>query len=415
MNRTILDLNGVDRTATGVTSVNGRYGSVTIGSADVTGALGFTPYSAANPSGYISANQTITLSGDASGSGATGITVTLASVGTAGTYQSVTTDAKGRVTAGGSLSSSNVTTALGFTPVNAAGGTLSAGTLAGASTNTGTLTGGTLFPAVLLAGNTTVDVTVTNTTDTGGNALITYAVGGSTSGQIAQRITVKSGYVQLSDSALTAPNLAGAEAIDLQLDRNAGTQVASGNRAYAIGAQNTASGTRAGALGYGCTASGQGSIVMGQSATDNGVAATHAFSGGYLGQAITQQIGGISGAGTAIRLTSDGNAAGAANVMNLPTNTLTGMLLMVIARNVANGDMAMWQQTLCYGRGGTATINLLSPGTLAMLPDFFNPTLATATLTVAADSTNSGVNITVTPPAGVTVHCAAAPVGAQVS
>lgn len=66
---------------------------------------------------YLTGNQTITVSGDASGSGATAISLTLASVGTAGTYTKVTTDAKGRVTSGGSLASSDVTSALGYTPV----------------------------------------------------------------------------------------------------------------------------------------------------------------------------------------------------------------------------------------------------------------------------------------------------------
>lgn len=59
---------------------------------------------------YLTGNQTISLSGDASGSGATAITVTLASVGTAGTYTKVTTDAKGRVTAGTTLSAADIPT-----------------------------------------------------------------------------------------------------------------------------------------------------------------------------------------------------------------------------------------------------------------------------------------------------------------
>jgi hypothetical protein len=58
---------------------------------------------------YLTANQTITVSGDATGSGTTSIALTLASTGvTAGTYKSVTVDAKGRVTAG-----SNFTTLAG--------------------------------------------------------------------------------------------------------------------------------------------------------------------------------------------------------------------------------------------------------------------------------------------------------------
>ena len=50
---------------------------------------------------YLTGNQTVTLSGDATGAGTTSIAVTLANSGVgAGTYKSVTVDAKGRVTAG---------------------------------------------------------------------------------------------------------------------------------------------------------------------------------------------------------------------------------------------------------------------------------------------------------------------------
>lgn len=60
--------------------------------------------------GYITGNQSITVSGDASGSGTTSITLTLASVGTSGTYTKVTTDSKGRVTSGTTLSASDIPT-----------------------------------------------------------------------------------------------------------------------------------------------------------------------------------------------------------------------------------------------------------------------------------------------------------------
>jgi hypothetical protein len=59
---------------------------------------------------YLTANQSITVSGDASGSGTTSISLTLGSVGTAGTYTKVTTDAKGRVTTGTTLAATDIPT-----------------------------------------------------------------------------------------------------------------------------------------------------------------------------------------------------------------------------------------------------------------------------------------------------------------
>jgi len=59
---------------------------------------------------YLTGNQSISVTGDASGTGTTSITLTLASVGTAGTYTKVTTDAKGRVTSGTTLSASDIPT-----------------------------------------------------------------------------------------------------------------------------------------------------------------------------------------------------------------------------------------------------------------------------------------------------------------
>lgn len=61
--------------------------------------------------GYLTTNQSITVSGDATGTGATAITLTLANSGvTAGTYAKVTVDSKGRVTVGASLAASDIPT-----------------------------------------------------------------------------------------------------------------------------------------------------------------------------------------------------------------------------------------------------------------------------------------------------------------
>jgi hypothetical protein len=92
-------------------------GTVSLGS----GATATTPATATNNTSvattafvkaqnYLTGNQGITVSGDASGSGATAIALTLAGVGTAGTYTKVTTDAKGRVTAGTTLAVADIPT-----------------------------------------------------------------------------------------------------------------------------------------------------------------------------------------------------------------------------------------------------------------------------------------------------------------
>jgi hypothetical protein len=78
-----------------------------ITSGQVTTALGFTPYNATNPNGYTSNTGTVT---SVSGTGTvSGLTLT------------GTVTGSGNLTLGGTLSltSTNVTTALGFTPYNA--------------------------------------------------------------------------------------------------------------------------------------------------------------------------------------------------------------------------------------------------------------------------------------------------------
>lgn len=83
--------------------------------AGLSGTTGFLKKTAANTwaldtSSFLTGNQTITVSGDASGSGTTSISLTLANTGVAAnTYRSVTVDAKGRVTAG-----TNPTTLAGY-------------------------------------------------------------------------------------------------------------------------------------------------------------------------------------------------------------------------------------------------------------------------------------------------------------
>lgn len=63
-------------------------------------------------------NKTLTFTGDVTGSGTSNIAMTLANVGTAGSYSKITTDSKGRVTSGRDLTNSEIISYLGFVPAN---------------------------------------------------------------------------------------------------------------------------------------------------------------------------------------------------------------------------------------------------------------------------------------------------------
>ena len=83
--------------------------------AAIAGTSGLLKKTAANTWGldtstYLTGNQSISVTGDATGSGTTAITLTLATVAVAGTYPKVTVNAKGLVTSGTNLIASDIPT-----------------------------------------------------------------------------------------------------------------------------------------------------------------------------------------------------------------------------------------------------------------------------------------------------------------
>ena len=103
----------------------------------------------------------VSLSGDATITNA-GV-LSLKAIGTAGTYSKVTTDAQGRVTSATNIGSSDVTTALGYTPVNKAGDTMSGALAMGGNNITGTGSIGMNAGKTLLLGSydNTTEATLT--------------------------------------------------------------------------------------------------------------------------------------------------------------------------------------------------------------------------------------------------------------
>ncbi len=89
----------ITHTNSGVTA--GTYNNVTVNA--------FGHVTAGSNTSYLTGNQNISVTGDATGSGATGIALTLANSGvTAGTYTKITVDAKGRATAGAAATTSDI-------------------------------------------------------------------------------------------------------------------------------------------------------------------------------------------------------------------------------------------------------------------------------------------------------------------
>ena len=110
-------------------SVTGPYNNLQLANSGAPNGSGFNTFSvnsqglitAASTVAYLTQNQTINVNGDVTGSGTTNLTLNLATTGVvAGTYTKLTVNAKGLVTSASALASSDITSILGYTPLNSA-------------------------------------------------------------------------------------------------------------------------------------------------------------------------------------------------------------------------------------------------------------------------------------------------------
>ena len=249
----------------------------------------------------------------------------------------------------------------------------------------------------------------------GGNGVLQ---GTSNTNMVVQPNGTGSLLAQVPDSTTTGGNSRGANAVDLQTVRTAATQVASGAGAVVAGGQsNTASGNYslvagsgstasaiyAAAIGRGNVASGLQSLATGQQASAHSLIGARVHASSDIAAVGDAQMGdyamqGRSTGGAAVRLTADGAAAGSTNVINLSIKTASSGVLHITGIDTTTWNSCSWAIPLKMGCAATAGTMALVAGTI----DFANVVGAVGAsgnlTTLAADTTNRGVNITLTPP-----------------
>lgn len=209
---------------------------------------------------------------------------------------------------------------------------------------------------------------------------------------------------QTPDGTATGGNKRGASAVDLTLSRGAAINVASGTNSVAIGGQSlTASGNYSTAVGgTSSTAVGAYSVVAGNAAYAQYGAFAFA-SGGFSAQGDAQLtahvLRGTSSTGTPALLTADGAAPSSGNILNTGTRTMIAM--------------AFRATVICKVTGASVLANYWEYAGLIFLPNVGTPSLRhsallasytadypAASVTITADTTNRGLQITGSQSAG---------------
>lgn len=229
----------------------------------------------------------------------------------------------------------------------------------------------------------------------------------------------------IPDNGTGGGNKRGANAIDLQLERNVNSQVpngarsatlgsrntasntaaiaigntntASGVAATAIGGSNTASGTSSTALGSLCTASGPQSFATGQQSSTFLLYGRHAHSSQQTSTLGDQQISRFvlkksTTDATSTRVTADGGAASAVNQVVLQnTNAFTFTGMIIGKQQATSTNVGSWKIEGVIYRAANAASTTLVASTVTVISNaatFGTPVLS-------ADTTNGALAINV--------------------
>lgn len=238
--------------------------------------------------------------------------------------------------------------------------------------------------------------------------------------------------LHIADAAISGGNKRGGGAIDLQLERSAATQVASGLYAIAIGRRNTASGAQAIAIGNTNSVTGAGSMALGAS---NTVSGQNAYASGFnhsvtavaasaIGSsAMSNRIGMLAHAagvfsnpgeaqreeyvlrartlsGATFDLTVDGNTPNANNTIAIETDSTYAFWGLIVARREdADNESAAYEIKGVIDNNAGTTAFVGTP-TLTILAED-SPAWDVA---IVADDTNDALGIKVTGVAGQTIR-----------
>ncbi len=229
------------------------------------------------------------------------------------------------------------------------------------------------------------------------------------------------------DGTASGGNTRGGFSVDLQSDRSAATEVASGlkstisggvnntasgdftvvsggsdntasglNSTISGGITNTASGDYSTVSGANNTASANSSIAMGKRAVSNVIGQSSHASGRFANDGDAQSshyvLRGYASSGSSVVLTTDGGAASTDNQIILTSQQCISFHGTIIAKREGSANSAAWEVKGMVYRTTTppnTSVLGISVTTIANSPVWSDPT-------ITADTTNGGISITFT-------------------
>jgi hypothetical protein len=182
----------------------------------------------------------------------------------------------------------------------------------------------------------------------------------------------------------------------------------SGYYSQVIGTNSVASNNYSTAIGMNVTSSGGSGVALGNNANDQSRTGTLVYAVGQWASKSGQQIGfsilgAVSTTTGANRLTSDGGAAGSHNIINLINNEALAIdKILIIVRDTTTGDQASFYLSpgISVRRGATASTTALV-GTPAWTMGGNTgggsvSAMTASSIGLSADTTNGGINLSVT-------------------